>query len=80
MLYLPSRHLLRKFLDIASLLDEETSRYANRDKNKPEFNVILNEMLNLLVLFFYLDTISSCQKEIIGVLILISTAMHFQKL
>ena len=40
------------FLDIASLLDEETSRYANRDKNKPEFKVTLNEMLNFVGLIF----------------------------
>ena len=40
------------FLDIASLLVEETNTYANRDKNKPEFNVTLNEMLNLVGLIF----------------------------
>ena len=45
------------FSDTASLLVEGKSRYANRDKNKPEFNVNLNEMLKLLVLFFYLNTI-----------------------
>ena len=33
------------FLDITSL-------YANRDKNKPEFNVTLNEMLNFVGLTF----------------------------
>ena len=38
------------FLDIASLLVEETNRYANRDKNKPEFNVTLNKMLNFVLL------------------------------
>ena len=67
------------FLDIAPLLVEETNRYTNRDKNKPEFNVTLNEMLDFLVLFFYLDTVSGFQKKIIGVLILISAVMHFQK-
>ena len=35
-------------LDIASLLVEETNKYANRDKNKPEFNVTLNEILNFV--------------------------------
>ena len=40
------------FLDIASVLVEETNRYANRDKNKPEFNVTLDEMLNFLGLIF----------------------------
>ena len=40
------------FLDIASLLIEEGNRYANRDKNKPEFNVTLNEMLNFVGLIF----------------------------
>ena len=41
------------FLDIASLLVEETKKYDNRDKNKQEFNVKLNEMLNLVGLIFY---------------------------
>ena len=49
------------FVDIASLLVEETNRYANRDKNKQEFNETLIEMLIFLVLFFYLDTISGFQ-------------------
>ena len=40
------------FLDIASLLVEETNTYANRDKNKPEFNVTLNETLNFVGLIF----------------------------
>ena len=40
------------FLDIASLLVEETNRYANRDKNRAEFNVTLNEMLNFVGLIF----------------------------
>ena len=40
------------FLDIASLLVEETNRYANKDKTKPEFNVTLNEMLNFVGLIF----------------------------
>ena len=36
------------FLDIASSLVEETNRYANEDKNKPEFLVTLNEILNFV--------------------------------
>ena len=39
-------------LDIASLLVEKTNRHANTDKNKPELNVTLNEMLNFVVLIF----------------------------
>ena len=30
------------FLGIGSLLVEENSRYTNKDKNKPDFNVTLN--------------------------------------
>ena len=40
------------FLDIASLLVQETNRYVNADKNKPEFYVALNEMLNFVGLIF----------------------------
>ena len=40
------------FLDIASLLVEETNRYANIDKNKSELDVTLNEMLNFIGLIF----------------------------
>ena len=40
------------FLDIASLLVEETNRYANIDKNKSELDVTLNEMLNFVGLIF----------------------------
>ena len=39
-------------LVIASLLVEERNRYANRDKNKHEFNVTLNEMVNFVGLIF----------------------------
>ena len=40
------------FLDIASLLVQEANRYVNADKNKPEFYVALNEMLNFVGLIF----------------------------
>ena len=39
-------------LVIASLLVEEWNRYANRDRNKPEFNVTLNEMVKFVGLIF----------------------------
>ena len=38
------------FLDIPSLLVEETNRYANKDKSRPEFNVTFIKMLNFVLL------------------------------
>ena len=51
------------FLDIAFLSVEETNRYANRDKNKPE-NVTLNGMLNFFdIAFLYGQNISLSEKD-----------------
>ena len=52
------------FLDIASLLVEETNRYANRDKINPDFTVTLNEMLNFVgFIFLFRYNIKMSEKD-----------------
>ena len=54
-------------LDIASLLVGETKRYANRDKNKPEFKVRLSLFKNICVICFIGSLLKMIKKKIFSV-------------